>query len=306
MPIYGIPSSNPNPEFELGKFKTFVPRYANYVDGENGVVSTLVNSLLTPIVLLGVSNVKVDFTNDSLPKDLTVLNVNSDIDIILGKDNSCYRTGYQLNSNIEIQNNEIVDVDIKIKYFLNELISFSRTITLEVGLNEFVIENPKLVTTKAGAVLTVEIENDTLSDLDVLVFGNEVESNFIAANGPGSTLYELFCTISDNKILKNIWNSDWEFAFSYCIAHYIDLINRETQRDFGLDVQAKESTPRPLVTSINKVDYDYSTTMLDHRYAKFWQSTEFGRVLIVLLATKGIPTMMVDGASNIRGVNNGR
>ena len=306
MPIYGIPPSNPNPEFELGKFKAYVPSYANYVDKENGVISTLVNSLLTPIVLLGVSNVKVDFTNDSLPKDLTVLNVNSDNDVIVGKDNSCYRTGYQLNSNIEIQNNEIVDVDIKIKYFLNELVSFSRTITLEVGLNVFVIDNPKFVTTEAGAILTVEIENDTLSDLDVLVFGNEVQSNFIAADGPGSTLYELFCNISDNKILKNIWNSDWEVAFSYCIAHYIDLINRGTQKEFGLDVQAKESGPRPIVSTINKVTYDYSMTTLDRSSAKFWMATEYGRFLLTLLDTKVIPTMIVDGASRIRSVNDGR
>ena len=306
MTIHGIPSSQPNPEFKLEKFKTFVPRYANYVDAENGVISTLVNSLTATQSLVGVSNAKVVFSNVSLPKDLTVLNVDSANDIILGKDNSCYRTGYELNSNITILNNEIVDVDIKIKYFLNGLDLFSKPITLTVGSNEIAVIDENLSTGTAGSVLTVEIENLTLSDLDLTVFGNNVESNFVAANGPGSTLYELFCNISDNKILKDIWNTDWEFAFSYCIAHYLDLVNRETNRSFGLDVQAKESTPRPLVSRIDKVDYDYSTTMLSHQYAKFWQSTEFGRVLIVLLQTKGVPSMLVVGAVGVRGVNNGR
>jgi hypothetical protein len=111
--------------------------------------------------------------------------------------------------------------------------------------------------------------------------------------GDGSALYTVFYNIADQKILERVWNVDWKFAMSQCIAHYIDLINRETQKEFGLDEIAKDSYAKGVAVQIDKNKYDFEKTVLDHPYSKFWNSTEFGRILITLLQTKAVPTIIV-------------
>lgn len=111
--------------------------------------------------------------------------------------------------------------------------------------------------------------------------------------GDGSALYDMFFEIANQKILFNVWNSDWEFAMSYCISHYLDITNRETQKSFGLDDIALDSGPKGIVVEMDKTKYSLSETTLEHRYSKFWNLTHYGRTLILLLETKGIPTMLV-------------
>lgn len=124
----------------------------------------------------------------------------------------------------------------------------------------------------------------------------------------GEGLYNAFSNIADQKIIKNIWNVDWEYAMSLCIAHYLATVNRESEVSFGRGDIARDSGPRGLQAADRhggtlqdgnyknsglQVKYDFKNIMVSHNESKFWNSTEFGRILMTLLYTKAIPTMVV-------------
>lgn len=298
MAIRGLPSSQPNPKFKLEKFRSFVPRFVEFVDSKTGVVSIITNSILSNIALDATVTTKIGFRNDTLPKDLKVLNIDSNKDIILGKDNSCYRSGYTVKSNIVLQNNEVTDVDVKIYYYIQndelEKTAVKTYVQTLTASEDTVIEIEDIYALPhSDIIFTIEIENTTLANVILKTFDVEAKSNFVAANGDGYALYEAFCTISDNKILKNVWNSDWDFGMSLCIAHYLSLINRETQKSFGLEDVGKDTFAKGTPIEIGEVKHTFEYTMEDHRFAKFWNSTEYGRMLITLLGTKGFPTMFL-------------
>lgn len=106
-------------------------------------------------------------------------------------------------------------------------------------------------------------------------------------------LFDAFYQIANQKILKLIWNSDWTFAMSYCIAHYIDLTNRDTQKSFSMFDVGEDSGPTGIISKNDKATMKYTHTMLDANEAKFWNATEYGRVLYTLLNSKAVITMMV-------------
>ncbi len=170
--------------------------------------------------------------------------------------------------------------------------AFSKTITLNaLGTTEITVDK-NIGNSILNSVLTVAI--DTSEVITVNQFNNTVTSNFAAANGDAFALYEAFCNIADNKIIQSIWNAEWEYAMSLCIGHYLAVVNRETQRSFGLGDVAESSAPRGLMTvNVDKKRVEYKNIMLTRNQSKFWQSTEYGRILITLLDTKAVLTMMV-------------
>lgn len=111
--------------------------------------------------------------------------------------------------------------------------------------------------------------------------------------GDGSALYDSFANIADQKILFTIWGTDWEFITSYCIAHYLDITNRETQKSFSLEEIAKDSGPKGQVVSNDKIKYDFKNTLVTHQYALFWNMTFFGSVILNMVSSKGISTLLV-------------
>lgn len=114
----------------------------------------------------------------------------------------------------------------------------------------------------------------------------------------GSQLFNKFKEIADNKIIENIWNSDWEFAMSLCIAHYLDIWNRDFNSSFSLEDQAKQSGMEGLDSKFEKdrkvsVTKSFKEVSVVNDYAKFWNQTMYGQRLINLLQSKAIPTMIV-------------
>ena len=288
--IAGLPNTKVNPAYSKDTFKQFIPNFADYIDSENGQVETIVNELQLPTIIN--SDTKLVFNNTITSTDKKVLDIDASNDVVLGKVTAtCYKKGYNILSEIIIDNPG-ESIDISVSYYVDGDLVLSIPVELNaLGSTEFTIDED-IPNSTLFSVLTVTIETDLL--IDIAQFKNTVKSNFKAPNGDAFALYEAFCNIADQKIIKTIWNSDWEYAMSLCIAHYIATVNRETQRSFGLDDIAKDSAPRGLVTiDIDKKRVEYKNIMLSRAESMFWQSTEYGRILTTLLSTKAVLTMIV-------------
>lgn len=125
----------------------------------------------------------------------------------------------------------------------------------------------------------------------------------------GQIAYENLYEIANNKIFKSIYGSDWKYAMSLCIAHYLTLIAQQMQAPAGdtLAGIAGGGVTRGVlanagVGSFNK-SYDLSKTMSDVEEAKFWNQTSYGSSLWALLKTKPIPSIMVITSNPLPGAN---
>ena len=288
--IAGLPNTKANPAYSKDTFKQFIPDFADWVDSEDGKIETIINELQLPTIIN--SDTKLVFNTTLKSNDKKVLDIDINNDVILGKiTGTCYKKGYNIFSEVIIDNPG-ASMDISVSYYVDGDLVLSIPVELNaLGLTEFIIDED-IPNSTLFSVLTVHIETDLL--IDITQFKNTVKSNFKAPNGDAFALYEAFCNIADQKIIKTIWNSDWEYAMSLCIAHYIATVNRETQRSFGLDAIAKDSGPRGLVTvDIDKKRVEYKNIMLTRAESMFWQSTEYGRILTTLLSTKAVLTMIV-------------
>jgi len=293
--IAGLTKTVANPTFSKNTFKLFVPKFADYVDSEDGKIESVIN-LATIGTVITDSATKIDFTNDFTVMDgnKKVLSIDANDDILIGKNTEgCYTEGYNNKSEVILTDTSGLDNVIVISYLLNGVIfkSYSFDLSPLEQITEEIDYN--FGNSELNAILTIQISDENNASL-ITYFKETVTSNFEAVNGDAYLLYEAFCATANNKILKSIWNSDWELAMSFCIAHYIAVTNRETQTSFGLEDIAKDSGPRGLVLfESDRTKYDYKNITLSRNAAKFWQSTEFGRLLITLLDTKGILTMFV-------------
>lgn len=297
--IAGLPTTKVNPIYTKDVFKTFIPKFADYIDREKGQVESIINSATVGTIITNTPT-KIVFTNDYIREegDSSVININDNNDVIMGKRTLlCYREAYNNVSNIILTDTSGLNNEITISYLLRgELI---KSVTFNLDPNEELTEEIDFdfANSELNSLLTLEI-NDENNSAEITYFKETVKSNFEAARGDGAALYEAFCGTSDNKIIQTIWNSDWEYGMSLCIAHYIATVNRESEVSYGLGDIAKDSGPRG-IESVNKAKgefqtkYDFKNIMLSHNESKFWQSTEFGRILITLLYTKAVPTMIV-------------
>lgn len=288
--IVGLPKTVANPVFSKDTFKMFIPVFADYIDSENGKVEYVINELPAPIIIN--ADTKLVFDNTHVATDKKVLNIDDNNDVILGKiTQTCYKKGYNILSEIIIDNPGASE-DIIIAYYLDGNLVYSQIETLNaIGTTEITVDKD-IGNSVVNSVLTVYIDTDVL--ITITQFNNTVTSNFKAANGDAYALYEAFCTIADQKILESIWNTEWKYAMSLCIGHYLAIVNRETQRSFGLGDVAKTTDPKGVTTvNIDKKRVEYKNVMLTTAESKFWQSTEYGRILITLLSTKTVLTMIV-------------
>ena len=125
----------------------------------------------------------------------------------------------------------------------------------------------------------------------------------------GNVAFENLYEIANNKIFKSIYGSDWKYAMSLCIAHYLTLVANQLQAPSGDTLQgiAGGGTIKGILSSagvggFNKT-YDLNLTTMDNDESKFWNSTSYGALLMALLKTKPIPSIMVVTSNPVPGAN---
>jgi hypothetical protein len=292
--IAGLTKNGLNPIYSKDVFNMFVPKFKEYVDGDNGKIETLKTSFKEIDSSETFYGKKLLFNKSFDPVDKTVLNVTHDGDIILGKKtDTVYREGYDLTSNVIIQNPTSSAVSFELFYVIDDVIIYEKSAIVDMNDSiSLLIEMNLSSGSKRNSVVNIYLKSDVSLNIDS--FENKVISKFTAPYGNGSMIYEAFVDIADNKILQKIWNVDWEFAMSLCVAHYLTLFTRESESSFGLGDIAKDSEPKGIKsTTEDKVKYNYGDIMLTHNETKFWNNTEYGRQLITLLSTKAVLTMIV-------------
>lgn len=125
----------------------------------------------------------------------------------------------------------------------------------------------------------------------------------------GQTAFNNLYEIANNKIFKSIYGTDWKFAMSLCIAHYLTLIANQLGAPSGdtLAGIAGGGTYKGVLESATIGDFSKSyrldATLIEDDEAKFWNQTSFGAELMALLKTKAIPSIMVVTSHPIPGAN---
>lgn len=106
--------------------------------------------------------------------------------------------------------------------------------------------------------------------------------------------------IADRKVFYSVFGSDWEYAVSLVIAHYLTLIGRRASRPKGSTLAEASSgqTAGGVLTSVSvggfSKSYDFNlTATTDEANAKFWNQTEYGLAFYSLWQTKAQPSMFV-------------
>lgn len=125
----------------------------------------------------------------------------------------------------------------------------------------------------------------------------------------GQAAFENLYEIANNKIFKSIYGTDWKYAMSLCIAHYLTLIANQLQAPAGdtLAGIAGGGVTRGVLSHASvgnfSKDYDINKTMSEEEEAMFWNQTSYGTSLWALLKTKPIPSIMVITSNPLPGAN---
>lgn len=116
----------------------------------------------------------------------------------------------------------------------------------------------------------------------------------------GQTAFDNLYEIANNKIFYSIWGTDWKYAMSLCIAHYLILIAKAAENgnvgDSLASVASLDTYAGMLgsmsVGSFSKT-FDLAKTMIDSDDAKWWNLTSPGAMLMALYKTKAAPSIFV-------------
>lgn len=134
-------------------------------------------------------------------------------------------------------------------------------------------------------------------------------SSVCTLKSDGEETFNQLYAIANRKIFKSIYGSDWMYAMSLCIAHYLTLIANQMQTPSGnsLESIAGGGTTKGVLASATiggfSKSYDIDKTMSNVEEAKFWNQTSYGTSLWALLKTKPIPSIMVVTSGPIPGAN---
>src|SRR5574344_1808123 len=116
----------------------------------------------------------------------------------------------------------------------------------------------------------------------------------------GETAFNSLYPIANAKIFYSIWGSDWYYAMSLCIAHYLILIAKNSMpANVGDDISSVASldTYAGILTSMTvgsfSKTFDLAKTMVDSDDAKWWNLTSAGAALMALYKTKAAPSIFV-------------
>lgn len=143
-------------------------------------------------------------------------------------------------------------------------------------------------------------------ELDDFLFWFPNHTNYFSTES-GAKRFTKLKELANNKIFKSIYGSDWEYAMSLCIAHYLELIAQQMQAPAGdsLETIAGGGTTKGVLSSMSvgsfSKSYELGKTMAESEDAKFWNQTSYGASLMALLATKNVPTIFVVTSNPVPG-----
>ena len=126
------------------------------------------------------------------------------------------------------------------------------------------------------------------------------------ATEQGLTMFNKLYPIANNKVFKSIFGTDWEYAMSLCIAHYMTLIAENMQAPSGssLETIAGGGVVTGILSQASvggfSKSYDFDKTLMADDSAKFWNQTKWGAMFMSLLETKSVATMMVVTNNDMR------
>lgn len=105
--------------------------------------------------------------------------------------------------------------------------------------------------------------------------------------------------IANNKIYKSIYGSDWEYAMSLCIAHYLELLaqNHRIYQANNFNELSGGSNYKGVMTSMSVGAFSKSIevdkTLVTSEESFFWNQTSYGASLMALYKTKAVPSIFV-------------
>lgn len=125
-----------------------------------------------------------------------------------------------------------------------------------------------------------------------------------------STIFNNLYPIANKKIFYSIFGTDWKYAMSLCIAHYSFIIGQQQSRVAPgattlAAIAGGSSASGGIMTSasiggFNKT-YDLDRSMISGDDKIWWNQSSYGVSLMNLLATKGLPTILVVTSKPIPG-----
>lgn len=144
--------------------------------------------------------------------------------------------------------------------------------------------------------ITLDRNNPEFTISDFIFWMPQYSSYLDSENG--QTAFNNLYEIANNKIFKSIYGTDWKYAMSLCIAHYLTLIADRMQAPSGNTLQgiaggATKGVLSDMTIGSFSKSYDLSKTMVDENEALFWNQTSYGAELMALLKTKAIPSILV-------------
>jgi hypothetical protein len=128
-----------------------------------------------------------------------------------------------------------------------------------------------------------------------------------AATTDGAAAITKMITLANAKIFYSIYGTDWEYAMSLCIAHYLTLIGQQQQAPSGstLGEIAGGGVTRGILNQASvggfSKSYDLDRTMVTTDDAKFWNQTSYGASLMALYKTKAVPSIFVVTSNDVPG-----
>lgn len=127
----------------------------------------------------------------------------------------------------------------------------------------------------------------------------------------GQVAFENLYPLANNKIFSSIWGTDWKYAMSLCIAHYLILISKNAANanvGDSLGSLAALDTYAGMLSSMTvgsfSKSFDLAKTMIDSDDAKWWNLTSPGAILMALYKTKAAPSIFVVTPTPVYGLNN--
>lgn len=110
---------------------------------------------------------------------------------------------------------------------------------------------------------------------------------------------------ANKLVFKSVFGTDWDYAMSLVIAHYLTLISQQEQNPSGSSLSEiagggaiKGVISSASVGNFNKT-YDLDKTMITGKDATFWNQTSYGAQFMALKATKSPIAMFVVTNGNI-------
>lgn len=150
------------------------------------------------------------------------------------------------------------------------------------------------------AIIGIETDRQNPSyTIDDFCFWIPKMSNFMHTDD-GAKYFNKLYPMLDRKIFYSIFGTDWEYAISLAIAHYLTLIGNQLSRPSGSTLaEATQGGAIQGVLSSMSVggfskSYDFGLTIKSGEdEALFWNQTSYGISFYALMKTKAIASIFV-------------